>query len=99
MLVFEQLKNYADLNPQDREIDGLCFDSAREYVCRFCGFTYDDELPSELREALIHIFIFKKRKMIASLNNEPFDSELPKDTMDVLYHYMIQNGAKNFEVC
>ena len=48
MLVFEQLKNYSDLNPQDREIDSLCFNSAREYVCRFCGFTYDDELPSEL---------------------------------------------------
>lgn len=99
MLVFEHLKNYADLNPQDREIDSLCFDSAREYVCRFCGFTYDDELPSELLECLIHIFVFKKKRMIASLNGDDTKAELPKDIMDVLYHYMIQNGAKNFEVC
>lgn len=99
MFTFEQLKDYADLNPQDREIDRLCFDSAREYVCRFCGFTDEEELPSELKESLIHIYMLKKKKMIATLNNEPFEGEITKDTMDVLYHYMIQNGAKNFEVC
>ncbi|WP_318714255.1 hypothetical protein [Treponema sp.] len=99
MFTFEQLNDYAELNPQDNEINKLCFESAKEYVYRFCSITEEDELPFELKECLIHIFMFKKRKMIASLNNEPFDSELPKDIMDVLYHYMIQNGAKNFEVC
>ena len=94
MFTFEQLNNYAELNPQDNEINKLCFESAKEYVYRFCSITEEDELPFELKECLIHIFMFKKRKMIASLNNEPFDSELPKDIMDVLYHYMIQNGAR-----